>query len=1033
MQVSRSTSNSLRTTFAVLLIGVLAATAARAAAGAGARSEAAGGSIRVVVVLESSPLTLLPGGARADLAGRGGGGFAARERRRNATLPLLRRAAGPAVRAQEQLARQIVRLGGSVQSAGPGQLLAELPVAATEALARTPGVRELLPASRPLARGSVVDGSPTWHAAGYAGQVPNPDNASGDGPDVAIYDSGAGIRTGHIAFNARTQNDCDTCAGSGASVDPGHPEAGPNTRVLSPRDRNAFDGDIHASTIAAAIAATDFRPGGSGRGVAYGIDRLYDAGPARDPLLWMMGLTYEGEPGVDDLPEAMNYSWGVYEDEPIDETLPQFRYIDPLTDQWGITQAVAAGNCGRADSPFTGCDDGPHRVGPPANLYNVLSVGGSAGLSLDPLTWTAWDHSSPGPTWDGRKKPDLIATPFPSAKCPSGTQAEPFTYYSCGGSQGTSFAAPMVAGGAALLASVGVTSPIAQRAVLINSATPIQGQSYWTPTSGWGALNLATAFDNRHHFVNATITGAGTNAARFFRQTGVTPQSRTTLTWNRRNSAFNGANSTTPFSVTDLDLQQIDPQDGATTATGGSDADDTVDTNPTPSGLPGNNALTDNPMPGSGADGEDNVEQIRATGAASDTQILKVKAIGPVDGRTSEPFALAAEHPITALATPIPQVSVTTVPAARLGQVVEVTVTVTNPSGDLALSGVDLTVALPSGVSPTGPTNTSWSTIAAGDSVTTAFTLTGTAEGVAAITATATGSTYQEPFAGEGAATIIFDSTPPSLALEALPTWSAESQATANWSATDGLTGVASYDAEIARGSGSFTRVLDATSVTSHGFGGRDGELVSLRVRARDGLGNTSPWRETSTTFAAGAPSISFGTVFSPRRGQIAVPVNVSGSAPIVSTTYSFDVCACGAQQPLAGEALFTNPGSEPLKPVLIVIATDTLSRSVTRRQVFHADPALQDPRLKVTSARSRRGRLIVRGMLARANPARVRLLLDRRGVGRSRHARAFVRPVRGRWKSAFRLPKGLYRLVAKVSATRHHSAGKTTRFVRVH
>ena len=81
----------------------------------------------------------------------------------------------------------------------------------------------------------------------------------------------------------------------------------------------------------------------------------------------------------------------------------------------------------------------------------------------------------------------------------------------------------------------------------------------------------------------------------------------------------------TGMTLTNLDLQQLDPATGAVQAQS-------------------NSAI-------------DNVEQVRSPGAAA-TAIYKVKATSTVDGLPAEPFALAARRPLTPLATPQPAVTV---------------------------------------------------------------------------------------------------------------------------------------------------------------------------------------------------------------------------------------------------------------------------------------------------------------------------------------------------------------------------------------
>src|SRR5215208_8308455 len=90
-----------------------------------------------------------------------------------------------------------------------------------------------------------------------------------------------------------------------------------------------------------------------------------------------------------------------------------------------------------------------------------------------------------------------------------------------GATQGTSFASPLGAGAAALLAGSGLTDPNMQKAVLINSARQGRAtagdamgtQSGWQPDWGWGALNLNAALQERTNGVGSSVPGG---SARFF-------------------------------------------------------------------------------------------------------------------------------------------------------------------------------------------------------------------------------------------------------------------------------------------------------------------------------------------------------------------------------------------------------------------------------------------------------------------------------------------------------------------------------------
>ncbi len=199
-----------------------------------------------------------------------------------------------------------------------------------------------------------------------------------------------------------------------------------------------------------------------------------------------------------------------------------------------LIQFFAAGNQG------DGSDDGsggvPNTVGQPGNAKNVITVGSMELLrkadnlpgSVDRTDsdWQIASYSSRGPTDDGRVKPDVIApgSYILSAQSKDTLPDEAFVYggwqwdYMYGNlesgtnyaaSCGTSMATPIAAGGGALLYQfytnaypLKVMTPALMRALMINSATTIDGMEYGyfdtyrSPISdGWGRLDLARAID----------------------------------------------------------------------------------------------------------------------------------------------------------------------------------------------------------------------------------------------------------------------------------------------------------------------------------------------------------------------------------------------------------------------------------------------------------------------------------------------------------------------------------------------------------
>ena len=172
-------------------------------------------------------------------------------------------------------------------------------------------------------------------------------------------------------------------------------------------------------------------------------------------------------------------------------------------------------------------------------------------------------------------------------------------------------------------------------------------QTGWQPDWGWGAIDLAAALDQRTNFGTGDVPGG---SARFYRASGVAAADRATLVWYRRASSacFTGRCEPHAMTLTNLDLQQLDPATGA--------------------------------VQSESASSIDNVEQVRSPGAAGDV-VYKVRATSAVDGLGAEPYALAARRPLTPLATPRPQVSLDVEDGVRRpGDTATVTATVRNPS-----------------------------------------------------------------------------------------------------------------------------------------------------------------------------------------------------------------------------------------------------------------------------------------------------------------------------------------------------------------
>ncbi len=134
------------------------------------------------------------------------------------------------------------------------------------------------------------------------------------------------------------------------------------------------------------------------------------------------------------------------------------------------------------------------------------------------------------------------------------------------GASGTSFSAPHVAGAMTLLEGAGIGDPMAQRAILINSArdwngmnTGLEGwaapQTGWRPEVGWGELDLAAALAERGNYQLGSVRGG---EAAFYRAT-VPTGAKATLAYELRGFFVgfpNPGTQTIKYTQSNLDLRQ---------------------------------------------------------------------------------------------------------------------------------------------------------------------------------------------------------------------------------------------------------------------------------------------------------------------------------------------------------------------------------------------------------------------------------------------------------------------------------------------
>ena len=143
---------------------------------------------------------------------------------------------------------------------------------------------------------------------------------------------------------------------------------------------------------------------------------------------WLAAVEWADRLGADVINSSLAYTEQRYFPEQMDGRRSLIARAANLAARKGMLVVSAAGNDG---------DDDWVRIGTPADADSALAIGG-----LDPETGLHVDFSSYGPTADRRRKPNLAAFGIVLTTTPGGRYER---------LEGTSFAAPLVAGLAAAL------------------------------------------------------------------------------------------------------------------------------------------------------------------------------------------------------------------------------------------------------------------------------------------------------------------------------------------------------------------------------------------------------------------------------------------------------------------------------------------------------------------------------------------------------------------------------------------------------
>ncbi|MFI4956662.1 MAG: S8 family serine peptidase [Gammaproteobacteria bacterium] len=270
-------------------------------------------------------------------------------------------------------------------------------------------------------------------------------------------------------------------------------------------------------------------------------------------------------------PTTINYSFGNGDVTENWSTVAQT--VDYIVHHYGVTWVKSAGNSGWV-APS---DEAPYAntMSIPADSYNAIVVANmnntlqktstSVTKTSDRSQHYIQSTSSRGPTFDGRRKPDITAPGNDTRTCapdqtvyavPENPTFSPYAasmqYDAVSETRlagGTSMATPHVGGASALIYDSGITEPMAIKALLINSAdawTDSDQQdpashhavpgSLWNRTYGWGYINMDNAFKQKEFVKREKI-----HPRRMMCYSGeLSPNDKVTLVWERRVSTDNG-------------------------------------------------------------------------------------------------------------------------------------------------------------------------------------------------------------------------------------------------------------------------------------------------------------------------------------------------------------------------------------------------------------------------------------------------------------------------------------------------------------
>ena len=193
---------------------------------------------------------------------------------------------------------------------------------------------------------------------------------------------------------------------------------------------------------------------------------------------WIEGLEWLEEMGADVISSSLGYAdWYSFQD--LDGRTSKITIAADLAVQKGLPVVIAAGNQGGRPPGDIGL---PGRINPPADGFNVLAIG-----AVDRNGKVA-PFSSPGPTFDGRVKPDLMAMGA------GVTSVNPVTRNGFSGNlRGTSMATPLASGVVTLLLQA---FPLATPQDIGRALRTTASQSDMPDNAaGYGIIRARTAYE----------------------------------------------------------------------------------------------------------------------------------------------------------------------------------------------------------------------------------------------------------------------------------------------------------------------------------------------------------------------------------------------------------------------------------------------------------------------------------------------------------------------------------------------------------